>query len=756
MSQESTHDPEATDILAQLADEIRTGFSENQRIMSFSKFMDAVQAHPERHARSAVQYLRDCILHYGVSSQTTLSGEQWHYHLFDAPFDGNRDRMLGQEAAQHRVYQLLDSFARAGRSDKLILLHGPNGSAKSTFVKTLMRGLEDYSTNDEGALYCFNWIFPTERLSSSKGSIGFGEHAIDKRELATFADLDESQVDVKLVDSLRDHPLLLIPQPQRAALLERLVEESGVEDFVLSEHLLRGDLSHTNRKVFDALLTAYHGDLHSVLKHVQVERFYISRRYRRGAVSVEPQMRVDAGVRQLTMDRRLQALPPVLQSVSLFEVAGDLADANRGIIEYDDLFKRHPDLNKYLLTASERASVSLEHLILYLDMVLISTGNETYLDAFKQTADYASFKGRVELVRLPYLLDYTMEQRIYDEQLAGLDVGKFVAPLTSYVVALWAVLTRLKRPDYERFDEALHDAIGALTPLEKADLYALGKVPDSLTADRAKELRAALGDLLEEGSQTLAYEGRYGASPREMKMIMLNAAQNDIYPCLSPLAVFDELEKLIKDRTVFPFLQMQADGDYFNHPQLIEIVRERYLDLLDEHMQEAMGLVDDKQYDRLFGRYIDHVSQSLKGEQVYNDHTSQYEDPDEDFMLELEEQMGIDGEEEREGLIATIAAFFIEHPDVELDYRKVFPTLFAALKRSFYEDRVRQIRKIQEHILQFFEDETDKLSSQELATVKRTVETLERDFGYNQASAREALAFLLSKRYNSEQEDVED
>lgn len=747
MSQEPTH-PEAQDILAELAEEIRTGFTKNQRIMSFAQFMEAVQAHPQRHARSAVQYLRDCIAHYGVSQQTTLSGEQWHYHVFDAPFDEQRDRMLGQEAAQHRVFQLLDSFARAGRSDKLILLHGPNGSAKSTFVKTLMRGLEDYCDREEGALYCFNWIFPTERLSSSKGTIGFGENAVDKRDLATFADLDESQIDVKLVDSLRDHPLLLIPQPQRAALLERLMSEAGAEDFVISEHLMRGDLSHTNRKVFDALLTAYHGDLHSVLKHVQVERFYISRRYRRGAVSVEPQMRVDAGVRQLTMDRRLQALPPVLQSVSLFEVAGDLADANRGIIEYDDLFKRHPDLNKYLLTASERGSVSLEHLILYLDMVLISTGNETYLDAFKQTADYASFKGRVELVRLPYLLDYTIEQRIYDEQLSTLDVGKFVAPLTSYVVALWAVLTRLKRPDYEQFDEELHDIIGALSPLQKADLYATGEVPDSLTADRARELRGALGDLMEEGAQTLAYEGRFGASPREMKMIMVNAAQNDAFSSLSPLAVFEELEKLIKDRSVFPFLQMQADGDYFNHSQLIETVRDRYLDLLDGHMQEAMGLVDDRQYVSLFSRYIDHVSQSFKGEQVYNDHTGQYTDPDKEFMSELEEQMGIDGEEEREGLIATIAASFIDNPDDELDYRRVFPSLFASLRRAFYDERVRQIRKIQEHMLQYFEGETEKLSSQELAAVVRIIETLKHDFGYDHDSAREALAFLLSKRYN--------
>lgn len=746
----------SSSVLDDLAREILSDFSSNQRIMSFGQFMESVAAHPERHARSAMQYLRDCIAHYGVTQSEDHIGERWHYHLFDAPFDGNRDAMFGQQHAQRRVYQLLDSFARAGKSDKLVLLHGPNGSAKSTFVKTLMRGLEHYSQVDEGAIYCFNWIFPSERLASSKGSIGFNDSALTKKQLETFADLDESQIDVKLVDPLRDHPLLLIPVKQRGALLEKMLAKAGAKDFVVSEHLLRGDLSHTNKKVFDALLTAYHGDLQSVYKHIQVERFYISRRYRRGAVSVEPQMRVDAGVRQLTMDRRLQALPPVLQSVSLFEVAGDLADANRGIIEYDDLFKRHPDLNKYLLTASERAAVSLEHLILYLDMVLIATGNETYLDAFKQTADYASFKGRVELVRVPYLLDYTVEQGIYDDQLERVDLGKFVAPLTTYVAALWAVLTRLKRPNVDRFEPVLKQVLTELSPLEKADLYASGEVPEGLNSEEARELKAAIKDLLEDGARSSAYEGRFGASPREMKMIMLNAAQNDAYPCLSPLAIFDELEQLIKDPTVFPFLQMQADGDYFDHASHIETVRGRYLELLDEHMQEAMGLVDERQYERLFARYIDHVSQSIKGEQVYNDITGQYEEPDEDFMEELEEQMDLDADE-REALISRIAAAFIDNPGESLDYRRVFPQLFTSLKRSFYDERRRQIRKVQQQILRYFNQEESTLSSQELAMVKRTVETLKERFGYNEESIREALAFLLAKRYkgveHAEEED---
>ena len=94
------------------------------------------------------------------------------WRLFDCPFDGGKDALMGQEEVQAAVYRLVSNFAREGRTNRLILLHGPNGSAKSTFVACMQRAMEHYSTLDEGALYKFNWIFPSQKLT--KGGIGFG------------------------------------------------------------------------------------------------------------------------------------------------------------------------------------------------------------------------------------------------------------------------------------------------------------------------------------------------------------------------------------------------------------------------------------------------------------------------------------------------------------------------------------------------------------------------------------------------------
>ncbi len=768
------------DLLTSIKQRVRRDYDETRRILSFPEFLDLFTEHPRRFARNSVQYIRDCFLYYGTEQKPTEWGDVTHFKLFDAPFDDGRDRLVGQERAQERVFSLLENFVRQGRIDKLIMLHGPNGSAKSSMVETIIRGLKHYSNTDEGALYRFNWIFPSDSIAkgSSIGFEGFSTRAVEESGLDTFAYLDEDDIDATIRSDMKDHPLLLIPPEHRRELIEEQIdnlvvpgvtgdgahgeirrdmeaaeqheEEEAKRPFVASDYILYGNISHTSRQIYDALLTAYDGDLEKVLRHVQVERFFVSRRYRTGAVVVEPQRAVDAGLRQLTVDKSLSALPTSLQNQTIFEPYGDLVDANRGLIDYDDMLKRPKELNQYLLATSEKGTVSMENRILHLDSVLMATGNEDYLDAFKQSHDYSSFKGRMELVRVPYLLDYTVEELIYREQLATVDFIKPVAPHTMRMAALWAVLTRLQRPEPSKYDSAIQQVVSQLTPLQKADLYGRGKLPDDLSSEEARGLRSAIGEMRSEEPGTTEYEGRRGASPREMKMILLNASQNDAYPTLSPLAMFEELESLVSDPSVFPFLQRDPDGPYRQHADFIDTVRERYLEILDTEIRSAMGLVEEDQYKDLFDRYIDHVNAWLKGEKVYNQITGEREEPDEDLMQRVEETVEVneDLDSFREGLISTIAAFTIDNPAAQVDYREIFPGIFEAMHESFYEQRQEQIRTIEEDLLTYFEEDEDALSASATEAVETTLENLRERYGYSDAYAREAVAFLLSNRYN--------
>src|SRR5450432_2834379 len=528
--------------LSNTAGELRESFARNRRVMSFGEYFTLFGADAGRQVRSAAQYVRDVFDHFGTEIVRTPRGSITRWKLFDCPWDAGKDALAGQEEVQASVYRLVSNFAREGRTNRLILLHGPNGSAKSTFVASLQRAMEHYSTLDEGALYRFNWIFPSQKLT--KGGIGFGG-AFESGGGApeTFAYLEDELIEAKIADEMRDHPLLLVPRGKRRELIEARLAGEIKAGFRPADYLLRGDLSHRNRQIFEALLSSYHGDLAKVLRHIQVERFFVSRRYRQAAATVEPQMAVDARSRQLTMDRSLASLPPALQSLTLYEVQGELVDGNRGVIDFADLLKRPLESYKYLLGTVEQGRVSLDVASLELDTVFIGSSNEGYLAAFKEIPEFQSFKGRMELVRVPYLLDHRVEQRIYQAQIqaAHTEAARHVAPHVAWVTALWAVLTRMKKPLGEKYGKALTEVVGHLGPLEKALLYAENATPEGLTAEQQRELIGGVEKIARESDNYPNYEGRTGASPREMKLLIMNAAQSPKFACLSPFAIFDEL-----------------------------------------------------------------------------------------------------------------------------------------------------------------------------------------------------------------------
>ncbi|MBM4364192.1 MAG: serine protein kinase PrkA, partial [Deltaproteobacteria bacterium] len=352
--------------LSEIGREVQAAFRADRRILSFAEYVELVARDPLRHTRDAARYVRDAFDHYGRETRRLPTGDSTRFRLFDLPFlapeAAERHRLVGQERVQEELHRALGNFVRDGRANRLLLLHGPNGSAKSTVAACIALALEHYSTLEEGALYRFHWVFPTRR--SVRGSIGFSERtgaALPPGE--SYAHLPDEELDARLFVEVRDHPLHLLPTGARRALLDGFFAERGAEGRA-SDWVLRGELSHKNRQILDALLASSDGSLDEVLRHVQVERYYVSKRYRTGAATVGPQLSVDAAERQLTADRNLGSLPPSLQSVTLFEAFGELVDASGGLLEFSDLLKRPLDAWKYLQLTVEAGEVPLRSQVL--------------------------------------------------------------------------------------------------------------------------------------------------------------------------------------------------------------------------------------------------------------------------------------------------------------------------------------------------------------------------------------------------------
>ena len=58
-----------------------------------------------------------------------------------------------------KLVQVLKAAAMSyGPERRVLLLHGPVGSSKSTIARLLKRGMEHYSRTPDGALYTFSWV----------------------------------------------------------------------------------------------------------------------------------------------------------------------------------------------------------------------------------------------------------------------------------------------------------------------------------------------------------------------------------------------------------------------------------------------------------------------------------------------------------------------------------------------------------------------------------------------------------------------
>jgi serine protein kinase len=726
-------------------------FEITKRLLTFEEYVQILSSSIDSQLRGSAGYMADMLDYFGRSKISNEPEALDRFNVFDASTSSRK--VIGQEAVQHSVYDTLRTFERQGFNNKLILLHGPNGSAKSSIIQSIMAGMERYSKTPEGAVYSFNWIFPLDKIAKGGSSFGLANSASSSREgkLTSYAKLSDDEIAAKIPSELKDHPFLLIPVESRREFLEKLIGKERSDRLwpILPLSLTQGDLNHRCKEIYNALLNANDGDYKKVLMHIQVERIFYSKKYRKGMVTIEPQLHVDAQYHLLSMNRSLSALPPSLQSLNLFSVSGDLIDGNRGLIEYSDLLKRPVDTFKYLLVACETGAVNVGHSIVSLDTVFMGSCNELQLDAFKEFPDFMSFKARMELIRVPYLLKVSQEKEIYTEEIKMIEHSKDVAPHTAWSLALWAVLTRLKKPNSINYPPQVSSLIANLSPLDKAKLLDQGEMPVQITADDRKVLRSSFKRLREEFQNIPFYEGRIGASAREIKSILFTAAQNIDFPCLSPLSVLREMEEFVKRTSEYEFLKQDIKDGYHDCAEFIQVVRNEYLNIIDREVRDCIGLYDSAQWEEFIRKYVQHVSLVLKKEKYKNSLTGKMEDPDYPLIQEFEKIIDAPQAEPelftfRNGIIAQIGAWSLDHPNAQVVYSQVFPEYWRKLEKFYYQTQKDLLTKMHNALLLY----GDQTGSEGEKLARQTVENMKKRMGYTDASAKEVITFLMKSRYH--------
>ena len=133
-----------------------------------------------------------------------------------------------------------------------------------------------------------------------------------------------------------------------------------------------------------------------------------------------------------------------------YSYSGGLCKANRGMMEFVEMFKAPIKVLHPLLTATQEGNYNGTEAIggLPFDGMILAHSNESEWESFKNNKKNEAFIDRVFIVKIPYCMRVTEEIRIYEKLLnsSSLDTAH-CAPDTLRMLAQFSVLSRLQEPE---------------------------------------------------------------------------------------------------------------------------------------------------------------------------------------------------------------------------------------------------------------------------------------------------------------------
>jgi serine protein kinase len=133
-----------------------------------------------------------------------------------------------------------------------------------------------------------------------------------------------------------------------------------------------------------------------------------------------------------------------------YSFSGGLCLANRGLMEFVEMFKAPIKVLHPLLTATQEGNYKGTEGFgaIPFDGIILAHSNESEWMAFRNNRNNEAFLDRIYIVKVPYCLRVSEEVRIYDKLLANSSLAEApCAPDTLRMMAQFAVLSRIKEPE---------------------------------------------------------------------------------------------------------------------------------------------------------------------------------------------------------------------------------------------------------------------------------------------------------------------
>ena len=428
--------------------------------------------------------------------------------------------------------------------------------------------------------------------------------------------------------------------------------------------------NHLRGKFNEMLGTQIEGDLCPVCKYrlihefngeyenVPVERKNFSIRSRKGIGVVPPvdPNNQDTSILTGSIDISKMDMYPE-DDPRIFSLNGAFNVGNRGLVEFIEVFKNDVEYLHTIITATQEKSIPSpgKGSMIYFDGLIVAHSNEAEWEKFKSDHTNEAILDRIVKIEVPYCLELDEEVKIYEKILKRSNFKAHIAPHTIEIAAMFAILSRLSPS-------------AKVDPMTKLKLYNGEDIVEKGTTKRIdiQELREEAG----------SYEGMKGISTRFIVKAIDNALSISEYDCINPLSIMESIIKSIKEMDASAEDKKRYLG-FIQHT-----IRKESNKVLEKEITKAFIHSFREQAESLFNNYIDNAEAFVNKTKIKDSSTGEELNPDEDFMRNIEEQIGV-SEASSKGFRADVTSymFYLVRNGMKIDYTSYEPLKEAIEKK---------------------------------------------------------------------------
>lgn len=223
-------------------------------------------------------------------------------------------------------------------------------------------------------------------------------------------------------------------------------EEDGpllLEQYGIPERALRHVMSPWAVK----RLQEYNGDINQF----KVIKLHPSRLKQIAIAKTEPGDENNQDISSLVGKVDIRKLEEFSQDdADAYSYSGGLCRANRGLLEFVEMFKAPIKVLHPLLTATQEGNYNATEGLssIPFEGIILAHSNESEWKTFRNNKNNEAFIDRINIVKVPYCLRVSEELKIYQKLIENSSLKNApCAPGTLDMLAKFSVLTRLKEPE---------------------------------------------------------------------------------------------------------------------------------------------------------------------------------------------------------------------------------------------------------------------------------------------------------------------